>query len=74
MEERLINCDSSDSESQYLDDCAAQVFLTKSGGSSYIPVGPGDGGAAVTSGESIFGIPLSYLSEWKVSADLYEST
>ena len=73
MEEKLISCDSIDSESQYLADCIDRAFLVESGGSSYIPVGPGDGGAAVSSGGSIFGTPLAYPSEWKPSADFYDS-
>jgi len=73
MEDKLINCNKSDSESQYLASCAAQVFLTESGGPSYFPVGPGDSGAAALDDESIFGTPLAYPSKWKPSSDLYES-
>lgn len=71
MEERLINCDSNDIDSQYITNCSAQVFLDESGGSAYIPVGPGDGGAAALRGESIHGTPLAYPSQWK--PDFYDS-
>merc|ERR1712232_1034501 len=71
MEERLINCDSNDVDSQYIANCSAQVFLDESGGSAYIPIGPGDGGAAALRGESIFGTPLAYPSQWK--PDFFDS-
>merc|ERR1711862_410179 len=54
-------------------DCAAEVFLGESGGPSYIPIGPGDGGGATLSGESIFGTPLAYPSQWKPGPDFYDS-
>ena len=75
MENKLINCEGevNSSESQHLANCASLVFFGESGGSSYISVGPGDGGAAFSSGESTFGKPLAYPSEWKPSADFYES-
>merc|ERR1712176_689018 len=71
MEERLINCDISDTDSQYITNCSAQVFQSESGGSAYIPIGPADGGAAALRGESIFGTPLAYPSQWK--PDFYDS-
>merc|ERR1712194_696478 len=71
MEERLINCDSNDIDSQYITNCSTQVFLDESGGSAYIPIGPGDGGAAALQGESILGTPLAYPSQWK--PDFYDS-
>jgi len=75
MENKLINCEGevNSSESQHLANCASLVFFGESGGSSYISVGPGDGGAALSSGESTFGKPLAYPSEWKPSADFYDS-
>jgi len=71
MEERLINCDISDTDSQNITNCSAQVFQSESGGSAYIPIGPADGGAAALRGESIFGTPLAYPSQWK--PDFYDS-
>ena len=76
MEEKLVNCDAStisDSESQQLAECAAQVNLAKSGGPSYMPVGPADGGAAFSSDENIFGSLLAYPSVWIPSANAYEN-
>ncbi len=75
MENKLINCDTTGTTEshQYLADCASQLFLGESGGSSYIPVGAGDSGAAASDGESVFGKPLAYPSQWKPSADFYES-
>jgi len=75
MENKLVNCEGKDtsSESQHLANCASLVFLGESGGSSYISVGPGDGGSALSNGKSTFGKPLAYPSEWKPSADFYES-
>merc|ERR1711971_1001021 len=70
MEERLINCDSNDVDSQYIANCSA-LFIDESGGSAYIPIGPGDGGAATLRGESIFSTPLAYPSQWK--PDFHES-
>jgi len=65
MEEKLINCNSNDIERQHLADCAAGVFLADSGDDSSIPLSGG--------GESIFGIPLAYPSQWKPSANFYEN-
>ena len=65
MEESLINCDTDNTDSLHITKCANQVFLAESGGSSYIPIGPGDGGAASLSDESIFKIPLAYPSQYK---------
>jgi len=73
MEEKLINCNANSIDSQHINDCAAEVFLGESGGPSYIPIGPGDGGAATLSGESIFGTPLAYPSQWKPGPDFYDS-
>mmetsp|Transcript_16115 Transcript_16115/g.17771 ORF Transcript_16115/g.17771 Transcript_16115/m.17771 type:complete len:629 (-) Transcript_16115:371-2257(-) len=66
MEEKLINCNSNGIiERQYLADCAAGVFFfAESGDDSSIPL---------SGGESIFGIPLAYPSQWKPSATFYES-
>jgi len=73
MENKLLNCDTTGSESQHLADCASRLFLGESGGSSYIPGGSGDSGAAVSDEETIFGKPLAYPSQWKPSADFYKS-
>ena len=73
MENKLINCNTTGREIQHLADCASRLFLGESGGSSYIPVGPGDSGGAASDGELIFGKPLAYPSQWKPSADFYES-
>ena len=64
MEEKLINCNSNGIERQHLADCASGVFFAESGDDSPTPL---------SGGESIFGIPLAYPSEWKPSADFYES-
>lgn len=73
MENKLINCDASSSNIQHIAHCASSVFLSKSRGFSYIPGGPGDGGARFSSEGSIFGQPLAYPFEWKPRADFYES-
>merc|ERR1711862_804801 len=73
MEEKLLNCETNDRHSQQISDCADRVFLSDSGGSSYIPVGPGDGYAASMIGESIFDTPLAYPSNYKPGSDFYKS-
>jgi hypothetical protein len=73
MENKLINCDTTGREIQHLANCASQAFLGESGGSSYIPIGPGDTGGAASDGELIFGKPVAYPSQWKPDADFYES-
>merc|ERR1719343_406230 len=50
MEDKLINCDTDDFMSHNINTCAAEAFLSESGGSAYIPIGPGDGGGASLSG------------------------
>jgi hypothetical protein len=85
MEGILLECDAStESESQrrFLVDCVNEaIHIDK--GAAYIPVGPGDGGAARAAPailrdsspevESIFGMPLAYPSAWEPGTDMYES-
>ena len=60
MENKLINCDTTGREIQHLADCASRLFLGESGGSSYIPGGPGDSaGRAASDGELILRKPLA---------------
>jgi hypothetical protein len=74
MERKLVNCESlGKRETQFLFDCAAKVIHGESGGPSYIPMGPGDNGAAAVSDGSVFGAPLAYPSEWKPNENFYES-
>ncbi|VEU36698.1 unnamed protein product [Pseudo-nitzschia multistriata] len=76
MEKTLIDCDTStesESQSQYLASIVDKILLAQTSGSSYIPVGAGDGGAAASFDESIFGTPLAYPSGWKPSSDIYNS-
>jgi len=73
MEEKLINCDTNAMEVQHINNCSDLAFLAESGGSSYIPLGPGDNGAGVLGDGTIFGTPLAYPSIWKSSTDFYES-
>lgn len=85
MEDILLECDAStESESQrrFLVECVEEA-IQMANGAAYIPVGPGDGGAARAApailrdsspeGESIFGVPLAYPSAWEPGTDMYES-
>jgi len=74
MEEKLMECDSSDLEAGVaLASCGAATHLAESGGSSYFPIGSGDSGAAAANSESVFGTPLAYPSEWVPDTEFYES-
>jgi hypothetical protein len=73
MEDKLLNCEElPQAEATMLASCSAKSHLGESGGKSYYPIGPGDGGASsATSNNSIFGISLTYPSMWQ--ADFYTS-
>ena len=70
IEEKLIACNAG-SAAAGLEEGASDLSDEKIVGPSYFPVGASDGGAAAQSVDSIFGIKLTYPSDW--APDFYKS-